>query len=117
VAKFCFILKKSPYIGENFRTLYKMANSALKSNNEVLIFLNYDAVYGPVKSHKAFSCSSEPMRMLDELMRKGAEIVCSEFDIKVRGLDSIRSFPDGIMTGGLTDLSEFIANTDKVITL
>jgi sulfur relay (sulfurtransferase) complex TusBCD TusD component (DsrE family) len=117
VAKFCFILKKSPYVGGNFKTLFNLADSALKDNNEVLIYLNYDAVFSPLRSHKSLFESSDPIKMLDVLMKKGAQIICSEIDIKTRGLDSTRSFVEGIKSGGLTELSEFIADTDRLITL
>ena len=117
MAKFGFILNKSPFTGDNLVTLCKMANAALDRKHTVFIFLNQDAVFSPIKNQKNLKDEKKPGELLAELTKKGASIFCSSIDIKRRGLDSSRSFLSGIKNGELSDMAEAIGTIDKLISL
>jgi sulfur relay (sulfurtransferase) complex TusBCD TusD component (DsrE family) len=104
-------------MGEHFETLYNIASAALIKDHDVFIYLCYDAVYSPLKSQRISPEGKNPKELVADLLHKGAEIICSNLDLKTRGIDPGKSFLDGVKSGGLSDLSEAVAAADKIISL
>jgi sulfur relay (sulfurtransferase) complex TusBCD TusD component (DsrE family) len=117
VANFGFILGKSPCRGENIETLYHLTSAALRKNHKVFIFLQHDAIFSPIKTQRALEDRENPRDLLEDLLMKGCQVICFDRDIRLRGIDSSRTYVDGIKTGGLPDLSEAVAGLDRLISL
>jgi len=112
VAKIGFILNRSPFSGEHLETLYRLANAAIKKEHSVFIFLNQDGVLGPIRNQGSSGAGKTPGQILDELMKKGANVFCSSLDVKRRGLDSSKSFLNEVKNGELP-----IGTLDRLISL
>jgi sulfur relay (sulfurtransferase) complex TusBCD TusD component (DsrE family) len=117
VANIGFILNQSPFVGKNVETLYNLAIAALDKKHNVYIFLNQDAVLTPIKNQRHPDSRKSPREYIYDLIVKGANIVCNNLDIRIRGLDSGKAFLDGVKTGGLPDIAETVALMDKIICL
>lgn len=117
MAKFGFILNRSPFFGDNLETMYYLADAALKKKHTVFIFLNQDAVFSPLKNQTIFKNGKKAGELLTELVKEGANVYCSSIDIKRRGLDSSRSFLSGIKNGELSDVAEAVGTIDRLISL
>jgi len=117
VANFGFILSRSPNAGRNLHTLYNLALAALRKNHKVFIYLCYDGIYSPIKNQRQVDGSKNPREMIGDLIQKGAEVICSELDTRVRGIDGSKTFIEGIKIGNLPDLAEAVSRIDRLITL
>ncbi|MFP4496838.1 MAG: DsrE/DsrF/TusD sulfur relay family protein [Vulcanimicrobiota bacterium] len=117
MAKFAFVLNKSPFVGEYIETLYGLACAALKKGHKVFIYLNNDAVYGSIKNQIGLNGEKTPKEMLNELTQHGAEVMCSRIHMQARGFNTSKTFLEGLKTGGLSDLSEILSDYDKVVSL
>jgi len=117
VANIGFIINKSPFVGEHLETLYCLADAAIEKEHEVVIFLNNDSVFAPIRHQKSIEKGKSPKEIIERLVQRGAEVILSNLDLRMRGLDRSKFFIDGVKTGGLPDIAEAIAKMDKVITL
>lgn len=117
MASIGFILGESPFQGESIETLYHMASAALKKQHKVVIFLHFDAVYAPMRNQRPVQESENPGELLEDLLQRGAGVMCNNFDIKTRGIDISKTYIDGVKTGGLPDLAEEMAGMDRLIAL
>ena len=117
MANFGFILGGSPHQGEKMETLYHLAAAALGKEHNVFIFLHNEGVFAPMKNQVPLEEVENPRDLIEDLVNKGATIISSSIDIRARGIDSNKSYLDGIKTGGLPDLSEAISRMDRLIAL
>jgi sulfur relay (sulfurtransferase) complex TusBCD TusD component (DsrE family) len=117
MASFCFLLDKSNFDGDNFETLYHLASAAIENSHKVFIYLSKDGVYIPLKNQRSIDDRKNARDLLNNLVEREAEVMVDGLDIWIRGIDSSKSFIEGIKTGGLSDLSEAIAIHDKIISL
>lgn len=117
MASFCFLSDKSNFDGDSFETLYNLASAAIEKKHKVFIYLSKDGVYIPLKNQKSIDGRRNARDLLNNLIEREAEVMVDGLDIWVRGIDSSKSFIEGIKTGGLSDLSEAIAVHDKIISI
>ncbi|MCD4785487.1 MAG: DsrE family protein [Candidatus Eremiobacteraeota bacterium] len=117
MANFGFIINRSPFVGGHLETLYGLADAALEKEHQVFIFLNNDSVIAPLRHQKSLEEGKSPKEIVEKLIQRGAEVILSDLDLKMRGLDRSKFFIDGVKTGGLPDIAEAIADMDKLITL
>ena len=117
MANIGFLLNKSPFSGESLETIFHLSTSALEKKHKVFIFLHNDGVFSPVKGQKSFDHRTNPKELLEELVKKGATVFCSNMDIKRRGLEVSKNMLDGVKTGTLSDMAEAVSNIDRLVTL
>ncbi len=112
---FLFFLCEPPFEHESPEQVVEIAESALKKGHKVNIFMMMDGVYNPVKYQNGvpFNMTSVSDRFKN-LLRQGAKIVCCRVCMELRGVNEAM-YPEGIVAGGIFDLSEMIAESDIVL--
>lgn len=117
MAKLGFLLTWGPYQMENGETLYQLAKAALEKGHEVQIFNYLDGVYNPIKFQKFPDINILPKDKLEEIVSKGAKVICCGICVNARGLEKGKDYIDGVKVGGLPDFAEIIGSVDRLITL
>jgi tRNA 2-thiouridine synthesizing protein D len=114
------ILADGPYISEDARIAFKIADAALK-RYQVNIFLYLDAVHVPRQGQNPAFFADEG-KLFKELAERGAIIRACSRCAAARGYiakedGSSRDYHDGIKISSLYDLPKMISGSDGVITL
>jgi tRNA 2-thiouridine synthesizing protein D len=114
------ILADGPYISENARIAFKIADAAPKRYH-VNIFLYLDAVHIPRRVHNPAFFADEG-ELFKELAERGAVIRACSRCAAARGYiseedGSSQDYHDGIKISSLYDLPKMISGSDGVITL
>lgn len=117
MAKFGFLLTAGPFQFENSETLYNLANAALDKGHEVDIFMYLDGVYNPIKHQTFPDLDVMPKDQFEEILKKGAKIICCGICVNARGLEKGKEYIDGPKVGGLPDFAEIVGECDRLITL
>ncbi len=112
---FLLFLCEPPFEHESAEQVCEIAQSALKKGHKVNIFMMMDGVYNPVKSQNGapFGMMSISDR-LKNLLGQGAKIAACRVCMELRGISEVM-YPEGIIAGGIFDLSEMIAESDVVL--
>jgi tRNA 2-thiouridine synthesizing protein D len=114
------ILADGPYISEDARIAFKIADAALK-RYQVNIFLYLDAVHVPRQGQNPAFFADEG-KLFKELAERGAIIRACSRCAAARGYiakedGSSRDYHDGIKISSLYDLPKMISGSDGVISL
>jgi tRNA 2-thiouridine synthesizing protein D len=112
---FLLFLCESPFQHESAEQVFDITEAALKKGHKVSIFMMMDGVYNPVKSQNGapFNTVSISEKM-SILLRQGVRIAACRVCMELRGVDE-KMYPEGIIAGGIFDLSEMIAESDVVL--
>jgi len=109
------ILWDSPFQYESAELAYEMALATLRKKYNVNIFLTMDGVYNAVtyQNGAPFHMRSISAK-LTELIKKGANIIACKFCMELRGVKE-EMLPEGLVVGGIFDLSEMIFDSDVIL--
>jgi sulfur relay (sulfurtransferase) complex TusBCD TusD component (DsrE family) len=109
------ILCDSPFQYESAELAYEMALATLRKKNSVNIFLTMDGVYNAVtyQSGAPFHMRSISEK-LTELIEKGANVTACKLCMELRGVKE-DMLPEGLVVGGIFDLSEMVFDSDVIL--
>ena len=58
-----------------------------------------------------------PAEKFQELLDRGAEVICCELCVDAREIDAETDYPDGVVVGLLPDLADTLGEADRVVSL
>jgi len=58
-----------------------------------------------------------PTEKFQELLDRGAEVICCGLCVDARGIDADADYPDGVEVGLLPDLADLLGEADRVVSL
>lgn len=118
MAKFTFVLTRSPRSMPGARTVYHLALGALEEGHEVNVFCRQDGVYQPLREQQPTDGQTgSPSSWWAALLARGVRVMAQESDARARGLVSRGQFLDGVRFGGAMDLARMVGRSDRVVTL
>jgi len=117
--KFCVSITQCKKDGDRATVGFVVANAALGSEKETLVFLSTDGVWAAVKGEMEKIDEGAPFAPLRELVEKfikggGRILVCTPC-MKKRGIDESRLIPGATPAGGAS-LVEFLSDGTPCVT-
>jgi tRNA 2-thiouridine synthesizing protein D len=112
---FLLFLCESPFQHESAEQVYDIAEAALKKGHKISVFVMMDGVYNPVISQNGAPFNTVSIsEKISILLKKGVKIAACRVCMELRGVDE-KMYPEGVIAGGLFDLSEMIAGSNVVL--
>ena len=117
------LLTGGPFDSERWRTAYELGRAALAADHEVTYFHYLDGALVPVADQTFPDCADGglfdemPSEKFQELVDRGAEVICCGLCVDARGIDAATDYPDGVEVGLLPDLADLLGEADRVVSL
>ena len=117
------LLTGGPFDSERWRTAYELGSAALAAGHEVTYFHYLDGALVPVAAQTVPDCADAglfdemPTEKFQELLGRGAEVICCGLCVDARGIDADADYPDGVEVGLLPDLADLLGEADRVVSL
>jgi uncharacterized protein involved in oxidation of intracellular sulfur len=108
------IVNDSPYGIEKPWNAFRLASTTSSNGNKVHIFLMGDSVVSAKKGQRTPDGYYNMEKMLMALIKKGVRVATCGTCINARGL-SISELVEGVEKGSMKILSDWITESDKVI--
>ena len=115
--KILLIVNDAPYGSEKAYNAFRLAMMLQKEHTEteILIFLMADAVTCAIPGQKTPDGYYNIERMLNSMIRKGAQIKACGTCAEARGLHEL-SLIEGVELSTMSQLAGWMVNADKVLT-
>jgi uncharacterized protein involved in oxidation of intracellular sulfur len=112
-----FILNDAPYGSEKAYNALRLANQVKKDSPEaeIRIFLMADAVFCAIPNQKTPDGFYNIERFIKGLSGRGCSIKLCGTCLDARGLSELK-FIEGALRSNLSELSEWVISSDKVLT-
>ena len=117
------LLTGGPFDSERWRTVYELGSAALAAGHEVTYFHYLDGALVPVADQSLPGCTEGglfgemPTEKFQELLDRGAEVICCGLCVDAHGIDAETDYPDGVEVGLLPDLADVLGEADRVVSL
>jgi len=112
-----FVINDAPYGSEKAYNALRLIMAIQKEhpNTEVLVFLLSDAVSCALPNQSTPQGYYNLERILEAVIRKGAKVKICGSCIATRGIEELKLI-EGLETGNMSELADWVVDSDKILT-